>query len=113
MGEISVVRIVEAVFGILTAAILLGVFDQARHYIKEKARPKPGGRFSIDRYLLRLAVGILNPDWMPEARPGETVRQTLTVVWDVYALRRWLTIVLVAFSTAVAIVGLFTRTGLN
>ena len=102
MGEISVLRIVEGVLIIVLATASLKCFDQTRRYIKEKARPKPGGRRSIDRYWLRLAVGILlHPDRMPHARSGESFRQTLTLVWDAYVWRRRLAFVVPSALSAI------------
>ena len=105
MGEISVVRVVESVLAILIASTLMRLFDRTRRYIEEQQRPEPGGRRSIDRYWIRLAVGILNPEWIPQPRSkkAEPVRQTLTLVWDVYAWRHRLTLLLAIISVLWAI----------
>ena len=36
--------------------------------------------------LVRLVIGVFNPSWMPQAPKGETVRETLTLV---YAAHVW------------------------
>ena len=101
MGEISL----QVVVGVITI-LIANACERARGKIKKPEGPRsdePDKRRSIDRYWLRLAVGILNPKCAPQARSGETVRQTLTLVWDTYVWRRRLTRALAVLFALLAI----------
>ena len=105
MGELTVLGVVESVLGAAIFSALVGVLEWARRKAAkpEEPRPKPHKRRRTDRYWLRLAVGIVNPKWASQARSGETVRQTLTLVWDIYVWRRRLTRALAVLFALLAI----------
>ena len=104
MGEISVPGIVESFLGTAIFGGLASLLEWGRRRSeKPKGSRPPVKRRGIDRYWLRLAVGILNPKWAPQARSGETVRQTVILVWDILVWRRRITGALALLSALLAI----------